>query len=139
VDNEAITLSDLDQEYKKTAKLSPDISRIEVLNTLINRKLLLKEANKYRIEAPTQREIIDEYIDLKIRAFIRIYETDLEEFYKKNSDRFSGNKFDDVRKEIEVYLTEKEVNERLKEELNELRKKSYIKIQLSPEQDSIEE
>ncbi len=130
MDDEAITLSEFRQQYKNTLKLSPQISEVEVLNTMINRKLLLKEAKKYRIEASSEDEVMKEYIDLKVRAFIKVSETGIEDFYKRNILKFSGRDYEDAREEIEKYLTEKELNEKLKEALEDLRKNAYIKIQL---------
>lgn len=133
VNDQAITLSELQEQYGNAKKLAPDITEEEVLNTMINRLLLLSEAMKYSIEAPTKEEILNEYIDLKVRAFITISEKDIEAFYATNEDKFIGKDFEDVREEIEKYLTEKELNTRLKEALKELRKKAYIKIQLKPD------
>jgi len=133
VDNQAITLSEFQEQYRNTLKVSPDITEDEVINTMVNRLLLLREAKNYRIEASSREEIIKEYIDLKVRAFISIGEGQLEDFYKKNSNQFSGREYEEVRGEIEKYLTEKELNERLKEMLKELRKNAYLKIQLKPE------
>ena len=133
VNDQAITLSELQEQYGNAKKLAPDITEEEVLNTMINRLLLLSEAKKYSIEAPTKEEMLNEYIDLKVRAFITISEKDIEVFYAANEDKFIGKDFEDVREEIEKYLTEKELNARLKEALKELRKKAYIKIQLKPD------
>ena len=133
VGNQAVTLSEFREQYEATKKLSPDIAEQEVLETMINRVLLLREAKKYRIEAPTDQQMLDEYIDLKVRAFIRVSETEIETFYNENKDRFAGKSYEDVRDEIEKYLTEKELNSRLKETLKELRKNAYIRIQLQPE------
>jgi hypothetical protein len=130
VDDEAITLSELDRRFEDIRQLSPHSKKEQVLDSLINRKMLLREAKKYRMEAPTEEEIINEYIDLKIRAYIRVLEADIEQFYRDNSEQFSGKGLGDVRDEIETYLTEKEVNERLITELRKLRTGSYIKIQL---------
>jgi len=130
VDDEAITLSEFQQQYKNTLKLSPEIGEVDVLNTMINRKLLLKEAKKYRIEASSEDEVMREYIDLKVRAFIKVGETEIEDFYKQNIRQFSGRDYEDARDDIEKYLSEKELNERLKEVLAELRGNAYIKIQL---------
>jgi len=128
VDDEAITDSELQAQYQETLKITPDITRDEVLNTIINRILILREARKYRIEKPSPDEVIKEYIDLKERAFIRVPETEIEKYYEENSDKFRGKEYDDVRDEIEQYLIEKELNVRLKETLRELRKTAYIKI-----------
>ena len=128
VDDEAITNSELQEQYLETLKMTPDITRDEVLNTMINRILILREARKYRIEKPSPDEVIKEYIDLKERAFIRVPETEIEKYYKENSAMFSGKEYDDVRDDIEQYLIEKELNVRLKDTLRELRKTAYIKI-----------
>lgn len=130
VDDRAIILSELNENYKDTLKLKPDIKKEEVLNTMINRILLLREARKLRIEAPTKDEILREYIELKLKTFIKITEEDIREFYEKNRSEFGRAEFDDVRDKIEDYLVEKEVNERLKRHIEDLRSKAYIKIQL---------
>lgn len=130
VDNQAITLSEFEEQYAATLKLSQQITEEEVLNTMINRILLLKEARKYRIEAPTREEVVNEYINLKVRAFIRVSDAQTEAFYKQNTTQFTGREYEAVRGEIENYLTEKMLNERLKEILRDLRKSSYIRLQL---------
>jgi hypothetical protein len=131
VDDTAITLSELEEKYTQTIAVTPDITKEEVLNTMINRILLLEEAKKIRLQAPSEDEMLKEYIDLKIRAFINIPEKELSDFYEKHLEDFQGKEFDTVRNEIENYLIEKEVNERLKSLINELRKNVCIKIQLN--------
>ena len=128
VDNDAITMSELDEQYNITRKVSPDITIGEVLDTMVNKILILREAHKYRIEAPSVEQVIQEYIDLKVRAFIRVSESDIVKFYQENKASFTGKEFEDVRDEIDTYLTEKELNDRLKALLNELRENAYIKI-----------
>jgi len=128
VDEQAITMSELDEQYRNTIKISPNVTIGEVLDTMISRILILREAKKYRIEAPTVEQVMHEYIDLKIRAFIRISENDIEKFYEDNRAQFPGKEFEDVREEIDRYLTEKELNTRLKEILKELRKEAYIRV-----------
>lgn len=130
VDDQAITLSEFQQQYENTLKISPHISEEEVLNTMINRKLLLREARRYRIEAASEEEIIKVYIDLKVRAFVWVDETEMVEFYRQNITRFSGKDFEDVREEIEKYLIEREINERLRKVIKKLRGNAYIKVQL---------
>jgi len=128
VDDQAITMSELDEQYRNTVKISPDITVEEVLDTMINRILILREARKYRIEAASLEQVMHEYIDLKIRAFIRVGEDDIEKFFQENRDKFAGREFEDVRDEIDTYLTEKELNARLKETLKELRRDAYIRV-----------
>lgn len=130
IDDKAITLTELDENYKAAVKLRPDIKKEEVLNTEINRMLLLREAKKLRIEGANPDEVIKEYIELKLKTLIKITEDDLREFYDKNRKEFGKAEFDDAREKIEEYLVEKEVNIRLKEHIEDLRSKAYIKIQL---------
>jgi len=130
VDNEAITLSEFREQNQKTREITPDVSENDVLNTMINRLLLLKEARKYRIEAANEEDVIREYVDLKVRAFIAVSEADMDAFYRKNLNQFAGKEYEEVRDEIEQYLVEKAVNERLKGLLRGLRKNAYVKLQL---------
>ncbi|TAL25446.1 MAG: hypothetical protein EPN94_05120 [Nitrospirae bacterium] len=130
VDDRAITMLELEEHYRDAVKLRPDIKKEEVLNTMINRALLLREAKKLRIEAASKDAIIQEYIELKLKTVIRITEEDMRDFYEKNRSEFGNIEFDDVRDKIENYLIEKEVNERLKKHIEELRSGAYIKIQL---------
>jgi len=131
VDDQAITMSELDEQYRNTSKLSPDITMGEVLETMLNRILLLREARKYRIESTSPEQVMNEYIDLKVRAFIRVSEEEIEKFFEENKADFTGREFEDVRDEIDAYLTEKELNTRLKQTLRELRKDAYIRIFLA--------
>lgn len=133
VDNTAITLSELDEVYTKSLKLTHDITKEEVLNTMINRILLLREAKKLRLEAPSEEELLQEYIDLKIRPHIKIKEEEVSDFFQKHINDFQGKEFETVREEIEHYLAERELNQILKNHIDGLRKKVYIKIQLNQE------
>lgn len=130
VDDRAITWSELEENYRNTLKLKSDIKRDEVLSTMINRILLLREAKKLRIEAATKDEIINEYIELKLRTFIKITEEDLKNFYENNKKEFGKVEFDDIRDKIENYLIEEEVNLRLKRHIEDLKSRAYIKIQI---------
>lgn len=128
VNNKAITMSELEDSFGKTKKLKKYLSRKEVLDTMLNRILLMNEAKNLRLEANTDEELIDEYIDLKVRAFVRIREAELEDFYNKNLEEFKGESFENVREKIETYLLEKEVNIALKKHIAELRERAYVKI-----------
>jgi len=131
VDNTAITLSEFEEEYSKSLKATPDATKEEVLNAMINRVLLLREAKKIRLEEPSDDELLREYIDLKLRTFVKIKEKDVLDFYQNHIEDFKGKEFDAVREEIENYLVEAELNRLLKLHIEELRKKTYIKIQIN--------
>jgi hypothetical protein len=133
VDAQAITLSELDIKFSESQKVKADITKEEVLNTMINRVLLLREAKKIRLEAPSEEELLKEYIDMKIRALIRVKEEEISDFYNKHIDDFEGKEMEDVRDNIENYLIERNLNEHLKSHINELKGKTCVQIQLNPE------
>ncbi len=130
VDNDAITLSELEERYAHALQVTPDITEEEVLHTMVNRLLLLREAKKLKLESLNEDTLLQEYIDLKIRAFIRVNEEEIVNFYEGNIDRFQEKELEMVRDEIENVLIEKALNERLKSHINELKEKSCVKIQL---------
>ena len=135
VDTAAITLSELEARFLDTRKITPDITREEVLDTMINRVLLLREARKLRLEAPSEDELLKEYIDLKVRTLIRVSEEDIIDFYNKNRGDFQGKELEDVRDNIENYLVEHQLNKQLKEHISSFRMNTCVKVQLTPETD----
>ena len=132
IDDEAITLTDFTQYIKKTEKSAHGLSEKEAINTLINRRLLLREAKRIRLRGKTDDELIKEYIDIKVRVFIKIPPEEIESFYNNNRKRFGKTPIEDVRDDIERLLREREVNKRLRKLIEKLREKSYIKINLTP-------
>lgn len=128
VDTEAITLSELNETYEIMNQLSPGITRREVLDTMINRVLLIREARKLRLELADEDQLLNEYIELKIRSFINIKESDVLDFYQSNISDFKNKPYSDVKEEIEAYLREKEVNFRIKQHLDSLKENADIKI-----------
>ncbi len=128
VDDTAITLSELCEVYTESIKFNPDITKEEVLNSMINRILLIREAKKLHLDATSDEELLKEYISLKMRPHVK--EEDVSDYYQKHIQNFQGKDFESVREEIEVYLTERELNRLMKKHVDELRKKAYIKIQL---------
>ncbi|MGO9614711.1 MAG: hypothetical protein ACLPX5_16990 [Dissulfurispiraceae bacterium] len=131
VDDRAITLSEFEETYKTMKEQSPSITAEEIINSMINRLLLLKEANKIRLEGPSDDELVKEYINIKIRSMILIKDNEIKAFYVSHADEFRGQEFDAVKDDIEKYLIEKETNEQLKKHLDELRLHAEIKIQLT--------
>ncbi len=128
VDDAAITLGELNENYEKVKKAKPDTAKEEILSTMINRLLLINEVKKMKIDAKTDEDMLNEYIDLKIRSVVRISEADVEDFYNKNPSEFKDASFEMVRGRIESYLTELEINKKLKKHIEDLKAKAYVKI-----------
>lgn len=131
VDDTAITLSEFQKTYATTKETVGSVSEEDVINSMINSLLLLKEARSMRLDAPTKDDMLKDYIDIKIKSAIIIREDEMESFYIKNIGNFKGKDYVSVRDEIEKYLFEAETNKRLKKHLEELRSNAEIKIQLT--------
>lgn len=135
VEDEVITIRELDEQYSIMKKTFPEITREEVLDTTINRIILLREARSMRLVEerrlyPGQDDdrIIDEYIELKIKAGINIKEEEIQNYYEAHKSRFPDMAYHEVAEDIERLITEQKTNELLKEHIKELRKKYYIKV-----------
>jgi hypothetical protein len=131
VDSTAITLSELEKKYAETVHVTPAVTREEVLDTMINRLLFVREARKIRLKSQLEDELLKEYVDLQIRAFIRIKDEEIRTFFDTHASDFLGKELDEMREDIENYLIEQEVNKRLKEHIAELRNNACVKIQLN--------
>jgi hypothetical protein len=130
VDERAITYSELSERYMILKKAAPGVTEEETLNSMINALLMLQKAKKLRLEAPTEDDLIKEYLDVTVRSRIAVSEDKLLEYYNKNRSEFKDKAFSEVRVEIEKYLMELETNVKLKEHLKELRAGANIVIQL---------
>ncbi len=130
VDDWAITLTEFKETYAKTKENVTNVTEEDVINSMINRLLLLKEAKRIKLEAPNDDALIKEYVEIKIRSSIIVSEDEIRKFYNEHSDEFRGKDFTSVRAEIEKYLYEAQINKELKRHLEELRSHSEIKIQL---------
>ncbi len=130
VDDTAITLSEFRENYAVLKKSMPSVVEEEVLDTMINRVLLLKEAQKMRLEAPDRDEMLKDYIDVRIKSAVIIKEEEIERFYREQREGFKGKEYITVRDEIERYLFELETNRQLKRHLEELRSGAEISVSL---------
>jgi hypothetical protein len=135
VEDEVITLTEFNEKYEFMKKRFPGIKKEEVLDAMINRLILLREARLSRlsetrtlIPVSDEDRIIDEYIDIKIRSSVRITEDEVRQYYEQHKDDFKGAVFQDLAESIEELLIEKKTNEFLQQHLEELRKRAYIVI-----------
>lgn len=126
VNNRAITLSELIKTRTEMRRTVPGITTGEVLNSMINRILLVEEAKKMKMEAASDDDLIRSYLDLRIDSLIIVKEDVMRSFYRDHEKEFGGKPFTSVRDEIEKYLFQKESVERMKKHVAELRKKAEI-------------
>lgn len=131
VDNYVITLRDFKNMAEKMKEKMPEIKNEEILEIMLNRAVLFNKAKEVFIEG-NEEEIINNYIELKIKSTILIPENKIREYYEQNKTQFKEIPYISVRNEIEKYLFEKELNKKLKEHIDELKKDMDIKIIFIP-------
>lgn len=128
VDDYAITLSELDMQFEKMSKVSPSITKKEVIESIINKILLLKEAKKLRLDFSTEEDLINHYLEMAIRSRLTIKEEEVFDFYKKNVQSAKNEDYFDLKDQIEKYLLEQQFNTLLKKHIDELRQKANIRV-----------
>ncbi|MBI5181255.1 MAG: SurA N-terminal domain-containing protein [Nitrospirae bacterium] len=70
------------------------------------------------------------FIDQRIRFFVKISDEEIDKFYKEKKSSFGNKSLDEVKEEIEVYLTEEEVARQLEEYVKKIRAKAEIRINI---------
>lgn len=131
VDNQAVTLRDFNKFSTEIKKKVQSISNQDIIDLMINRTLMIKNAKELFLEG-TDDEIINNLIDFRIKSKIIITENQIRDYYEKNRAKFGERSYQSLREEIEKYLFERELNSKLKEFIEELRKNSDIKVIFIP-------
>ncbi|MDA8388349.1 MAG: hypothetical protein M0Z58_06795 [Nitrospiraceae bacterium] len=131
VDDDAILSSELEARYALARKLAPGITRAQVLQTMINRTLLLRQARQIFPPAMSDEQAIRQFTDFKIRAFVVVPESAVRDFYEKNKAKMGSAPYERVRGRIERLLKEKEINRRLLDYIRTLRQKADIRVFLT--------
>jgi len=133
VDDDAITYVDLMEFISRMKKKGVILSEKEALNTLVNRKLLIKDALRLKLEADNDDDLIDRYIKIKIRPFVLVREEDARQYYERHKEKLSFEGYQKVRKRIMKLLFEKKLNRAIDDRLGELKRRHIVKINYHPE------
>lgn len=128
VDDYAITMRELDAAFDKAISRQPQITRAEVLESMISHYLLLREARKAHLEYEDEDKSISEFLSIKIHSTIRIHEDRIREYYNSNLFDYRDRTYDQAREDIENLMIEKEFQVKLKAQLRELRDGSRIRV-----------
>lgn len=138
VNEEIILLSELKNEVQLRKAQGAEVSDSEALDEMINRRLLLGQAKRMKIEGDAESDklsanddiVINDYIERRVKAFIHIPLKDMEDYYNDNSGAYGNKKFYEIKGEIETKLIETKLKEKLQEHLRDLRRDSYVRVQL---------
>lgn len=131
VDDQVITLKDFLKFKNEITNKVSEISNKQIVELLINRKLLVKKGKELFFEGQ-EEDIINNYIELKIKSKIIITENQIKDYYENNKKFLGTDSYLVLREQIEKYLFEKELNLKLKEFLEELKTESDIKVIFMP-------
>jgi hypothetical protein len=137
VNREVILYSELQAAVEKAKAAGGETSEVGILEELINRALLLEQAMKFRVGIETYnqdggeaREIIDDYIKRRVKAFIHVPFEEIDSHYMSHKDDFGGRDVYEVWDEIENRLRVEQLKVKLDEHISLLKKEAYIRIQL---------
>ena len=133
IEDSAITMRELTVEHERMAKLYPDRTMEQTLESLINTRLILINAKILRLTAETDEAMIEKYLNLKVRSLVSVTEAEIRAFYDLNSKgqgkaSKSNKAYNKARPEIEKYLFEIKFNEIVKAHMKTLRAASLIRI-----------
>lgn len=131
VNGDPILLSELEARYALAVKLAPGITQAQVLKTMINRDLLLRQARKIFPSSVSDGQAIRQFTDFRIEAFVVVPEKAVMDYYEENKARMGGTPYEQVRGQIERILREKEINKRLLDYIQALRQKADIRVFLT--------
>lgn len=163
VNDELITLSEYHQaldQYRLAGKeegaIPPEAGK-QVLQTLIDQRLLLQEARRFQVDPVSDEELKravphfeqqmeapdrasrDEFLEqtrrqllikrfIQRRIFVRVGFEEVKEYYRRHAKEFAEKDILEVREAIEEVLREEQRNLKLRDLLKEIRKRARIVI-----------
>ncbi len=174
VNNDVITLAELNQAVNFNAAVSgggnSEALRRETLEGFVNRRLILREANRFRLVEVSEQDIdaeigklrkrlgsdeafagflsslavtgeqlrrmlnerllVERFIEKKIGLFIRVSRSEVQDFFSRRPDRFSGKRLQDVQEPITAELRAQKLDQQLIKYLAELRSKADVRVKL---------
>jgi hypothetical protein len=134
VDGDVVLMSEFEESFRSAEAAGKQLSQEAVINQMINRIILLREARRYGLAGKSgggrdDDVVIEKFIDRRIKAFIHIPYAEIESYYNEHDD-FKGKEIYDVKDEIEELLISLELVKRLRKYVEESRRTAYIRIQL---------
>ena len=141
IDNIRISKEEFEEEFKKYNREVTKENINEFLENFINRKLVLKEAERLNIDKEKEflkdlqnyweQSLLKIVLDRKSKELflsIKITDEEINNFYDKNKEKFYNKDLKDVYSEIKFIITKEKQKQVLSNWIESLRKKSNIKI-----------
>jgi len=137
VGDDVILYSELKESLKEARAKGEDLTEEEMLERLINRRLILIEARKFRIgtkkyyqDTEDEARLIDDYITNRIKVMIQVSFDEIETYYNNHREEFGNKGLYEVWNEIEDILKAQKLNETLERYIKSLKQTTYIRRQL---------
>lgn len=143
IDNIKITVEEFNEAYSHAyfAKSDGQMSKEEFLDTLITRRLMLKEAEDYgldrdeqflkSIEFFWQQSLLKLVIERKLKDLsvtTQIEETVVREYYETNKANFAGKTYEEKRERIKYMLMREKQQALLQEWMDNLQNSARVDI-----------
>jgi hypothetical protein len=138
-----ITKSEFEKDFAKFNLAKPDTkaARQEFLDNLINRKLILKEAETRGLDKEEsfledvqdfwEQALLKRAVDKKAKELfltIKIDDDEIRDFYNANKDKFSGKTIEDAYPEIRLGLFKEKQKKAVEDWMDSLKNQANIKI-----------
>jgi hypothetical protein len=110
----------------------------EILEKMIERKLVLEQAKVFRLAHDTYDEeereaqkLIDGYVESRIKPFIHVSFEEIENYHAARGEDFGGRNVYESWDDIENILRNEKLEAKLEEHVAALKKNAYIRRQLN--------
>ena len=138
-----ITKTEFEKDFAKFNFSKPDTkaARQEFLDNLINRKLILKEAETRGLDKEEsflegvqdfwEQALLKRAVDKKSKELfltIKIGDDEIRNFYNANKDKFSGKTLEDVYPEIRLVLFKEQQKKAVEDWMSSLKTQANVKI-----------
>ncbi len=138
-----ITKNEFEKDFAKFNLSKPDTqeARQEFLDNLINRKLILKEAEARGLDKEEsfledvqdfwEQALLKRAVDKKAKELfltIKVGDDEIKDFYDANKDKFSGKTFEDVYPEIRLIIFKQKQKKAVEDWMDSLEKQANVKI-----------
>jgi hypothetical protein len=143
IDGIKITKAEFEKDFEKFNFSKPDTTtaRKEFVDNIVNRKLILKEAETTNLDKdPAFLEDVQDFweqsllkiaVDKKAKQLfmnIKIEDKEIDDFYNANKDKFENKPISDVYGEIRLILFKKKQQDAVTEWIDSLKNKANVKV-----------
>jgi len=128
INEEAITLKEFEREFESLPPQYKEIfkdDKVEFLEELIKRRLLIQEARSHGIRKSDEDEMVQELLRSVVDT-IKVGEGELKEFYEQHKSEMQGRTLGQVRPMLEPFLLQQKQQDAITKFIDDLQKRATI-------------